>query len=441
MSACALSYAEATTPVGDGGLQSVGLLANSRIIAVAVLRAGRILFANRAFEALFVTTGTLTGTRLEDLIEDSLGESLCASIEAAKGGPVSYLGSGRRLDGRTFTLELALEYLELDGQPALVAFAWDISRRVRSTRQLSCLAFTDGLTGLANRERFTDALRRALRAAESCGRVALLMLDLDGFKAVNDRYGHDAGDAVLQIAAQRIQGCLREEDIAARLGGDEFAVLLPGMREDEFAAFVALRVLGTFAGRMSVGTHELSLSASIGVAVFPTHAMTAEALVVAADTALYTAKRAGKNRYAWATARHAPEAVRFEPLLWNSAHELGIPVIDEQHAHLASLLDELARTLQTGEAGSLGGARLEAVVRYAKLHFAAEEQIMRDARIGDLGQHQEEHQRLLEEIENLELPEDDAGISLIVRYLREWLLRHVHGSDQRLADALLAKQR
>ena len=421
------------------GSRSFGLLANSRLIAAAMLRDGRILFANHAFETLFGAAGTLSGAMLHDLTEDSLGDSLSASIAAAEREPVSYLGSGKRADGQSFSLELALEYLDIEGASTLVVFAWDITKRVRSTRQLSHLAYTDSLTGLANRVRFTDTLRTMLRPSFCGGRVALLMLDLDGFKAVNDDYGHDAGDAVLEVAARRIAGCLREEDTAARLGGDEFGIIIPRLEADESAALVALRVLGAFAAPISLGMREVTVGASIGIAVIPTHADTAEGLLVAADTALYTAKRAGKGRYAWATKRSSPEARKVEPLQWISAHALGVPLIDEQHAHLIALVNDLLRTLCSGETQGQIRARLEVIIRYAKLHFATEEQIMRDEQIEDYAQHREEHQRLLEEIESLDLPGDNDNVRQIVRYLREWVLRHMHGYDQRLATALLAK--
>jgi diguanylate cyclase (GGDEF)-like protein/PAS domain S-box-containing protein len=364
------------------GLRSIGLLAKSRLIAVAGVRDGRVLFANLAFEALFGATGTLAGVMLGDLAEDSFGDRLSASLAAAERGPVSYLGSGKGADGRTFALEMALECLEVDNEPTIVAFAWDITKRMRSTRLLSYLAYTDSLTGLANRVRFIHTVRRALRPSPGDGKVALLMLDLDGFKAINDEYGHDAGDAVLQIAAQRLRSCLREEDTAARLGGDEFAVLLPRLGAEEFAALVALRVIGAFAAPLNLGAHEVYLGASIGIAAFPSHARSAEALVVAADAALYAAKRAGKGRYAWAT-EPSPEALPFAPLLWSSAHALGIPVIDDQHAHLAELIDELACTLRSKDAHNLAQSRLDAVIRYAKVHFATEERIMRDEHIDD----------------------------------------------------------
>ena len=422
-------------------LRSLGFLANSRIIAVAAVRQERINFANHAFEVLFQTRASLVvGIRLRDLVDDSFGDSFVVSLASAERAPVTYLGSGKRTDGSTFALEVALECLDIDAQPTLVAFAWDITKRYRSTEQLSYLAYADSLTGLANRARFTDVLRSALLSSRRFGSVAVLMLDLDGFKAVNDEYGHEAGDTALQIAAQRLQGCIRTGDTVARLGGDEFAAILPELNGDDVAALAALRMLAAFNAPFNLGKEEVTIGVTIGIALFPRHASTADGLVVAADTALYAAKRTGKNRYSWATEQLLAEGLRIEPPhIWSSVHLVGIGVIDDQHAHLASLMETLSTMLRADESQSTVHAQLSEVIRFAKFHFATEEEMMIAEQIDDLVPHHNAHQRLLADIENLDLPDDNSGISLILRYLQEWLLRHIDGSDRQLADALLAR--
>jgi diguanylate cyclase (GGDEF)-like protein/PAS domain S-box-containing protein len=279
----------------EADLRSLGFLASSRVIAVAAVRQERIIFANHAFEVLFHAGESLAGIPLHDLVSDTFGDSLAVSLASAERAPVTYLGSGKRPDGRTFALEIALEQLEIDSKPTLIAFAWDITKRYRSTEQLNYLAYADSLTGVANRARFTDVLHNAVLPSRRLGSVAVLMLDLDGFKAVNDEYGHEAGDTLLQIAAQRLQGCVRAGDTVARLGGDEFAAILPELNTDDVAALVALRMLAAFDAPANLGKEKVTIAVSIGIAVLPTHASTADALVVAADTALYSAKRAGKE--------------------------------------------------------------------------------------------------------------------------------------------------
>jgi diguanylate cyclase (GGDEF)-like protein len=159
------------------------------------------------------------------------------------------------------------------------------------------LAHHDPLTDLPNRWLFKDRLDQALRLAHRHqGMVAMHCVDVDHFKAVNDRYGHLTGDKMLIAVANRMQACLRESDTLARLGGDEFAIVQAGLT-DSGAAHLADRLLVAFQVPLHADGHELKITVSIGIALYPAHATTAEALHRAADTALYGAKAAGRNRY------------------------------------------------------------------------------------------------------------------------------------------------
>ncbi|HEX2221066.1 MAG TPA: EAL domain-containing protein [Candidatus Limnocylindria bacterium] len=171
----------------------------------------------------------------------------------------------------------------------------DITDRQQLEEQLRHQAFHDALTGLANRALFADRVDHALhRAGRHPSSVAVLFLDLDDFKTVNDSLGHEAGDELLRAVADRLRRALREGDTAARLGGDEFAILLEEV-DSEGAAEVADRVLDALRGRFRVGRRELGISASIGVAVGRTRASASD-LLRNADVAMYRAKAAGKGR-------------------------------------------------------------------------------------------------------------------------------------------------
>jgi diguanylate cyclase (GGDEF)-like protein len=159
------------------------------------------------------------------------------------------------------------------------------------------LAHHDPLTDLPNRWLFKDRLDQALRLAHRHqGKVAMHCVDIDHFKTVNDRYGHVTGDKVLVAAAQRMQGCLRQSDTLARLGGDEFAIVQTGLK-DGGADHLAERLLAAFEVPLEADGHALKITVSLGIALYPAHATTADALHRAADTALYRAKAAGRDRY------------------------------------------------------------------------------------------------------------------------------------------------
>jgi diguanylate cyclase (GGDEF)-like protein len=161
-------------------------------------------------------------------------------------------------------------------------------------------AYHDSLTGLPNRASFGEHLDEAMRRAKRAGwPLALLFLDLDNFKRVNDSLGHDAGDRLLRVAAERIRRAVREADMLFRMGGDEFTVLLEDVRGPEEAAMVSSRVLEAMAEPLQLQHHEISVTASIGIALYPRDDVVAERLLKSADTAMYRAKELGRNRYAF----------------------------------------------------------------------------------------------------------------------------------------------
>jgi diguanylate cyclase (GGDEF)-like protein len=161
-------------------------------------------------------------------------------------------------------------------------------------------AFHDPLTDLPNRVSFTEHLNEAMRRAKRAEwMLALLFVDLDLFKRVNDSMGHDAGDRLLRIAAERIRGAVREADLLFRMGGDEFTVLLEDVRGPEEVAAVAQRMLEAIAAPVQLDHHEISVSASVGIAMYPRDDVVGERLVKSADTAMYRAKELGRSRYAF----------------------------------------------------------------------------------------------------------------------------------------------
>lgn len=187
-----------------------------------------------------------------------------------------------------------------DPQGALVMFegtAEDISHRKAAEAQVSFLAYHDALTGLPNRELFKDRLENALAGARrKKERLAVMFLDLDRFKNINDSLGHSCGDEVLKAVAGRLRQCARQQDTVARLGGDEFLILLRDLREDGEAEDVARRVVEAMAQTFLVEGRALSTGGCIGISVFPEDGGDSETLIRNADAAMYCAKEEGSNR-------------------------------------------------------------------------------------------------------------------------------------------------
>lgn len=175
-------------------------------------------------------------------------------------------------------------------------FLDDRANAIRSARQALKLALYDVLTGLPNRKLITERIGQALAAARrEKRRVALMFMDLDKFKPINDDYGHAMGDLLLKEVATRLQECMREMDTAARMGGDEFLVLLPNIDGPSGAEIVANKVLQAMNQPFDIAGHTFTISASIGVAFYPDDADDEKALVRHADTAMYHAKNSGRN--------------------------------------------------------------------------------------------------------------------------------------------------
>jgi diguanylate cyclase (GGDEF)-like protein/PAS domain S-box-containing protein len=205
--------------------------------------------------------------------------------------------------------------------------AQDITEQKQQEERIQHLAYHDALTGLPNRMLVMDRLARGLAVAQRQHRqLALLFMDLDRFKTINDTLGHLSGDSLLRQVAQRLQSSMREQDTVARLGGDEFLVLLEHVADVSDVAHVANKILSALALPFQLGKHELHVTVSIGVSLYPRDAQDTESLLKYADTALYKAKDAGRNTYRF-----------FSPEM-------------DAHAHAQLRLEnELRRALDRGE--------------------------------------------------------------------------------------------
>jgi diguanylate cyclase (GGDEF)-like protein len=225
-----------------------------------------------------------------------------ASIDGSVLAVIPLIANGRSIGLVELTSErpTRLDADRLRVARSMAHMAAMLLENARLVDQLREQALHDSLTGLPNRALFRDRLAHALRRSDrsSDGRCAVLFLDLDDFKDVNDGLGHTVGDALLRVVADRLRSTIRDADTAARLGGDEFAVLIEDAADVEEAAAVADRIVAAIANPTSVGGQEVNVRVSVGVAVSPDGGESVDELLTNADAAMYVAKAAGKGRSA-----------------------------------------------------------------------------------------------------------------------------------------------
>jgi diguanylate cyclase (GGDEF)-like protein/PAS domain S-box-containing protein len=218
--------------------------------------------------------------------------------KARSGEPQIFEWQCRTKDGVLFWTEISLRFTQFGSIPAMVGIVRDIAERKRMDARIVYMAQHDLLTGLANRSMFTMSLDRAIAQSLRTGKsFALLYLDLDHFKDVNDTRGHLTGDRLLRLVAERLHAVTRRNENVARFGGDEFAILLGDLYEPEEIAALATRLIHSIGKPFSIDGNDIHVGASIGVAVYGENACDAETLLTHADIALYRAKAEGRETF------------------------------------------------------------------------------------------------------------------------------------------------
>ncbi|HLD68168.1 MAG TPA: EAL domain-containing protein [Pseudomonas sp.] len=267
---------------------------------------GRFVYANKALADLYgLSPQEIVGKNFFEL-----GAEFAAELRERVQQVIAtrMTGRGEMSFSRASGLVATYEYLLVPVQDgsgqveAITGTARDITERKASEEEIRRRANYDFLTGLPNRSLFRDRLEWEIKRSERTGQpIALLFIDLDGFKAVNDSLGHEAGDQLLRQAAQRISACVRGTDTVARLGGDEFTVILAEVNRVAHVEILAREILEELARTFFVMGEHVHISASIGITLFPQDAVTAESLIKNADQAMYVAKNSGRNRFGFFT--------------------------------------------------------------------------------------------------------------------------------------------
>ncbi|HVG25371.1 MAG TPA: EAL domain-containing protein [Thermoanaerobaculia bacterium] len=257
-------------------------------------------YANDSLARLFgyAAPEAMIGRSLCDLYEPHEQVRLITSIVPLVQERGRWRGeaTGLRADGTNFPQEISLSTIAGDG--STVCVVRDITERTYAEEQIKHLAYHDALTNLPNRLLFKDRLSVALSHAHRDGTsVAVLFLDLDRFKVINDSLGHNIGDQLLQAVATRVAACVRESDTVARLGGDEFTVLLPRLQRSQDVAPIANKIIEAVRHPFHIEGREFYITTSIGISVYPEDGADAETLIKNADTAMYQAKELGRDNY------------------------------------------------------------------------------------------------------------------------------------------------
>lgn len=288
-------------------------------------------------------------------------------------------------DGTVIDVEISSHELEYEGRPAKVVSAHDVTERRRAEERIQFLANFDPLTELPNRTLLNDHLRYALSLAKrSNGHLALMFLDLDHFKDINDTLGHSIGDSLLKELSKRLRRSLREEDTITRMGGDEFILLLPGVNSHG-AAFIAEKLLAAIAEAYQIEHFDLSLTASIGIALYPNDGTDLETLSRSADTAMYRAKQEGRQGYRFFTPEMQAHSVRNLQLMTALRHALERNQLEVHYQPQVSLNDghivgaEALLRWQHPELGTVSPAEFIPVAEESRLILPIGEWVLRSA--------------------------------------------------------------
>ncbi len=409
-------------------LGALDALVDSGLAAFLVLDGSRIVYASPAFLALagWETSAATRPASLPELISNAECARLLAGL-AGDGDRHHDICTLRRADGAETSVAFDAATIRTVTGPRTVLIATDVTAWMRSHARLQRLAFEDPLTGLANRALLRDRIEQAIATARrNAGTFAVLLIDLDRFKPINDIHGHATGDLVLCETARRLQTATRAVDTVARLGGDEFVVLLGGSGGREEARLVVARIMQAVTAPLEM--HGLRLGISVGVAIYPDDGSDADQLLARADGAMYEAKDRGGNRHAFAASAGVGERI-CPRLAWSPKYLIGIEAIDTQHEELVAGMNRLWEALLAGQDHESLSRGVKEMTGLLEEHFATEERHMGAYPYAGAAAHRADHGRALETARGLAEHIDGQSLALSIRFLYDWLLSHIRSYD------------
>lgn len=376
-------------------------------------------------------------THPDDLDKDA---ALVEKLLAGENEDIRIEKSFIRKDGEVLwgSLQVSLVRDEQGAPEYFISAIQDVTERKRAEQQISFMAYHDKLTGLPNRALLFDRLSQAMsQAKRDMKHVALIFADLDGFKVVNDEHGHEAGDAVLRMAAQRFLACVRAVDTVARIGGDEFAIVLGCLEDAQQAKAVAEKIVQAFAQSFTLPDgHECHVGASVGISIYPEHGSAMDNLMVAADRAMYDSKRSGKNIYTF----FKEETPARDDLPWiklENSHLVGVKEIDEQHRNLVYLVNRLNDALKHDESPEVVMQVFDELLVATTHHFDTESSHMKEQHYPEQDKHEAEHAHLVNEVVHFKAQFNQGRELMVLQSIKDWLLNHIVYSDKKLGAYLV----
>lgn len=418
-------------------------LDESADLGIYALSRGKLEYANAAFRALLEEQSldlSELSERSRHLPENGRATGSAPTVERKP--PLRLPAQPVRVTSRDGAVHrlIAQEWLMRtpDG-PLIVGCLNPPTVASTSNHALLRVALYDTLTGLPNRSLLEDRLFQAIARVRRNGKLAaLLYADLDGFKPVNDRHGHQAGDLVLQTVGGRMLACVRETDTVARIGGDEFAIVLEAPEQLLQAELIARKLIPSVAEPIELPDGAtVCVTCSVGISLCPTNGMSPRALINAADQAMFLAKNLGRGQFRVS----AEPAGAGEPDNWMGEHEadsIGVLEIDQQHEQLVAMANRLHRAIEHADSYAIQAALLDELISYAQFHFAAEEALMGRYDYPGAEAHKRQHEQLITQVLFFRYALSNSDSQMILSALRPWLIRHIKSYDRALGVFLQA---
>jgi diguanylate cyclase (GGDEF)-like protein/hemerythrin-like metal-binding protein len=407
-----------------------------------VVADGRCVYGNERFHQLHeCDPNTCQSCGLEEMLRERdklILEKTIASLETGEVARLPLqLSHG---EDKNTAVDLSISRVNIGEQAVALGVINQRSEKERIRRLMDRLAFHDTLTELPNRVLLFDRINQALSRFHREGvNFSIAILDLDGFKRVNDTMGHAAGDALLKTIASRLSDCVREVDTVSRLGGDEFALILQGVGDEGEAATVLSKLLASVSLPIVMEGAEVRVHASIGIAFCPQDGASIQELLGRADFAMYEAKRTGGNGYRVSTGQMADITSRHDLVPLVDSIKLGFEIIDEQHEEIVSCIRGILRSLSGNEGENGLRRRAEYLLQLTEEHFRTEEDLILRYAVTHQEQHRFEHKDLLRQLNEL-MPygSEGHGLTLLTHSFKDWLIPHIQTLDTELVTQLKA---